>query len=1346
MSSRRAMVLGRAWSCLARAECLAHAACAVLAGCAVFVGCFAVIARSALAAPTDLAALGERAGEVNDPRGVAIDQASGDIYVADGNNFRIDKFGPAGNFLMSWGYGVADGKTLALQGCGPEATPPTSQCYKGEGANTAKGPGAVHPTSIAVDQSTGDVYVADNLRVEKFSSDGQFLLMFGKDVDTTAGTLHPNLCAAADLAAGDTCGAGVSGTGAGQFSANKLPIAVDASGDVWVGDENRLEELDSSGGYVSEVALAGAGEVTALALSASGDFYVESTSLAGVRKLEPAGGLIEALDAGGSPKALDVDPSSGAVFVSDQVSPASAATLIEYDSTGAEIESFATGQVIGAPYGDALALGESARALYVASNGTGTHSAVQRFSLPQPGPLVEGQHAEALAPTAATLAAELDAEGHTTTYHFEYGLSDSYGEQATTATLPGSGFGEEAVEASVSHLIPATTYHFRLVAEDSEGHIGDGPDTTFTTQPAVQIGAQWVTGVATGEVTFEAQLDPLSAPATWWVEYGPTATYGTSTPEASLAAEAGEALVSASVQGLQPAATYHYRFVARGEREGLTYTVYGPDEAFTTQLAGVFGSLPDGRAWELVSPPNKSGALIEPIDIGTIQAAEDGDAITYAANAPVGSGAVGNRAPEWDQVLSSRVDGQWRSQDIETPDFAMQQGGLPEEEGGAPTEYRLFSSDLQLGVVEPRGDTPLSPKASERTLYLRHDDAEPEALYEPLVTSKEGYANVPTGTVFGGDPGYPHGALRFQAATPDLSHIELTSEVPLVVGGATNGLYEWSGGSLQPVSLLPAAEGGAMVGVGHFYLTVTRHGISNDGSRLVWPYEKHLYVRDMETQETTRLDTVQPGATGVGKQEAIFQAASADGSRVFFTDSQQLTVDSTAAEGDSDLYVYETTSGGGSSLTDLTADRNADEDANVQGTVLGSSEDGSYVYFVANGMLASGARRGNCTRLLIAQQSSASCNLYVDHYDGSAWTTSFIASLSNEDELDWDHFVGLGETLGGVVSRVSPDGHYLAFMSDVSLTGYDNRDAVSGASDEEVFLYDAGTARTACASCNPAGARPLGILDGQGRAGEAVDRFGYWGNRWMAANMPGWTAFEAFGFAIYQSRILSSSGRLFFDSSDALAPQDSNGTEDVYEYEPPGVGDCSRSSTTFSAGSGGCVGLVSSGTAAEESAFIDASAGGNDVFFLSTAKLSALDTDSAYDVYDTHVCEAASPCAAPPAASPRACTTADSCRAASSPQPEIFGAPPSQTFSGAGNLTQSKQVAQRKSLTRAQKLARRLKKCKQKPKRKRARCRRRVEGRHGARPRAKRRRRTEGKHGARPRVKRSTVHNKRRGL
>jgi hypothetical protein len=172
----------------------------------------------------------------------------------------------------------------------------------------------------------------------------------------------------------------------------------------------------------------------------------------------------------------------------------------------------------------------------------------------------------------------------------------------------------------------------------------------------------------------------------------------------------------------------------------------------------------------------------------------------------------------------------------------------------------------------------------------------------------------------------------------------------------------------------------------------------------------------------------------------------------------------------------------------------------------------------------------------------------------------------------------------------------------------------------------------------------------------------------LGGSIPGWD--PMFGEnAMYQPRFLSDSGRLFFDSPDALVPQATNGLEDVYEYEPAGVGSCTSESTTFSERSGGCVNLVSSGISNSESAFYDASENGDDAFFITASKLVPEDYDNAYDIYDAHVCSTAFPCAATPV-SPPPCTSGDSCKAAPSPQPEIFGPAPSATFSGAGNVVE----------------------------------------------------------------------------
>jgi hypothetical protein len=229
---------------------------------------------------------------------------------------------------------------------------------------------------------------------------------------------------------------------------------------------------------------------------------------------------------------------------------------------------------------------------------------------------------------------------------------------------------------------------------------------------------------------------------------------------------------------------------------------------------------------------------------------------------------------------------------------------------------------------------------------------------------------------------------------------------------------------------------------------------------------------------------------------------------------------------------------------------------------------------------------------------------------------------------------GWNARLDQLTARVSSDGSHVVFMSAASMTGYDNRDAVTGARDEEVFLYGAeGTGSLVCVSCDPSGERPTG-----------------------ASSIPGGTPYES-NAAMYQSRVLSAEGsRVFFDSSDGLVPADSNGERDVYEWEREGVGSCRVSSGV----NGGCVYLLSGGEENTEAQFVDASASGSDVFFITGASLVSSDP-GLVDLYDAR--EGAS---VPQGVSSPACT-GSGCQGVPSAQP-IFATPSSATFAGVGNF------------------------------------------------------------------------------
>jgi hypothetical protein len=227
-------------------------------------------------------------------------------------------------------------------------------------------------------------------------------------------------------------------------------------------------------------------------------------------------------------------------------------------------------------------------------------------------------------------------------------------------------------------------------------------------------------------------------------------------------------------------------------------------------------------------------------------------------------------------------------------------------------------------------------------------------------------------------------------------------------------------------------------------------------------------------------------------------------------------------------------------------------------------------------------------------------NLYL--WDGAR--TTFIATLTEGDP-------GAG--------AVSPDGAWFAFESRKGLTGSDNI-LPGGGPQPEVFLYSAASNQLACASCNPSGEAPVG----------------------GGASLPS-----------FARRPLADGGRLIFGTREALVPSDTNGQEDVYEYE------------------GGRQSLISSGTSPRGSTFDSASESGNDAFFLSSQQLVPQDTqEEAHLMYDARVNGGF-----PAGSSPPPCTTADACRSVPAPQPRfpsagvgtaaVFGednlAPPPQT-------------------------------------------------------------------------------------
>lgn len=348
---------------------------------------------------------------------------------------------------------------------------------------------------------------------------------------------------------------------------------------------------------------------------------------------------------------------------------------------------------------------------------------------------------------------------------------------------------------------------------------------------------------------------------------------------------------------------------------------------------------------------------------------------------------------------------------------------------------------------------------------------------------------------------------------------------------------------------------------------------------------------------TVQVDAPEAGASG-SPGGGQFQWANAEASRVFFTDVERLTSDSTAASGEPDLYECDLVAEQGvpkCKLSDLTV-AGAGEHANVQG-VAGVSEDGSYVYFVADGVLAANENTHHDKAV------AGEANLYLRH-EGA---TTFIATLNatGGDQCDW--------TAWCLTSRVSQNGRFIAFDSIDSLTGYDNMPTKPTACDLltsgepgssevapciEAYRYAAvagANGELTCATCNPSLTPP------EAEFPWALVRQAY-------REAPGESGPE-----ITIDHPISNTGQFFFETEESLVSEDKNGENgathnsvDVYEYAG-GEGPSAQYR------------LISPGKSGAAAELLDATPDGSNVFFGTAESLLNGDTRKGYDIYDARV-------------------------------------------------------------------------------------------------------------------------------
>jgi DNA-binding beta-propeller fold protein YncE len=1206
--------------------------------------------------------------------GVAINDFNGETYVAEVPTGEAAEKGRQGAVFA---FDSAGGELARLD---PTLTP--------------AGSFGVEQLPLAANNSTGEVYVLDFTHdaVDVFDSTGAYICQI-------TGAAAPSLSECNGPAGSDT-------PAHGFFQ--PLGIAVDqATGEVYVLDAQHgvIDVFSVAGAYQRQIELAQIPggfqpeQIRGLAASAfNGHVFVVDTVGGVVHEFDAAGTYVTtwtgentpAGSFGGGEPTVAAEDTNGNVYVT---SSAQKVTDV-FDSTGTYLSQF--GHSYHIPR--ATAVDQANGEVYV-SDAVGEGSSPQVVDIFGPGVIV---------PDVTTLAAD-NVEAHSATLHgalnpdetqlsdcrFEYGTDISYGQNVPCVPAAGSipPDGEEhQVSAEIAGLHAGTTYHFRLVAANAAGS-NAGSDETLSTLPGPAIdstAAKNLTGT-TAELT--AEINPEGADTTYRFEWGPTNAYGNSVPEPDqdIGSQTGDVAVAQEIGGLEPNETYHWRVVATNSRDTTT----GVDHSFTYSAA--LPALPDGRAYEMVTPPAKNGALISG---GLLQAApdvsSDGSRVMLAsiqcfAESP---SCTAERKNEGEPFSFSRTTAGWQTTALAPP--PTQVNGSSNWRLSASTGTALFTIPTQPGEQDD--------------FYAR----EPDGSFVDMGPVTEP-ARGPLGSVFadgqlGGTEGFQH--IAFETKLPAWSFDTSEHFTAYDLNGPGNAAPELVGVSGAHGSTSLISNCATQLGtVGN------NHWMSSDGSSILFiaaghdrsecaigttaPPVDELYARlnnstTVAISRASSLDCTTPACTKAPPSDGKLEDASADGTKVFFTDTQQLT---DAASKDSqpadtagpssgclavtgangcNLYEYDFGLPAGHRLIAVSAGDTSGLGPEVQ-RVMAVSADGSHVYFVAHGVLSDSANDQG-TRPLAGGE-----NLYVFERDTShpAGHTAFVATLSRTDREE--------SADSPPVPSVTPDGRFLVFTSHDDLTSDD--DSASGAA--QVFRYDAQEERLVRISIGERGFNDNGNTFQEGLC------------ELQGATCPRDASIARPTDPTRRDPTMSNDGSyVFFRSPVGLTPQALNDVrvgvtqhgaplyaQNVYEYHDGHVSVISDGKDTTQISGVSAVELLSS----DET--------GANVFFSTADQLVNQDTDTQRDFYDARICTAGSPCISP-AAPPLPPCLGEACHGTPAATPSLV-TPGTASFNGAGNqapppiLRKPKTAAQ----IRAEKLAKGLKFCRAKhDKRKRAAC------------------------------------------
>jgi hypothetical protein len=909
-----------------------------------------------------------------------------------------------------------------------------------------------YPTDIAVDESNGDVYVSDPFAggITRYLRTSTSPPTYARD--NTYTSPEP-------------------GIEPGQVGNFQSTMAVDpTTGDLLVADIGnlRVSRFAPTGSFISSFngsgSPAGAFHLPLdLAVGPDGAIYVvdltqENTTTGGesvLEKFTSAGISTGELAPIKTPRVVAVDPSSGDVLVAGSTYYVASEHLrprLSVFRDGALVNSIAPPELEGATAAALAIDGGSSGDLYVRTGATpaGGFTGVEVFS-PILLPTLTIDPPSAVTSTGAHLSGSVDPEGLETHYRFEYSKDGGISWKAGPEEDAGEGQSPEPpVTVSADPILdPNTTYLARLAGTNINGEITTEPVTLHTATASPVLGPVSTSGLSETEVTLNGSVTPFGLPASYHFEFGLTTAYGSRTPMTNGQIGKGYSSVPVSnlLSGLAPGTTYHYRLIA----ENSIGISQGEDHTFTT-LAEV-----PRRGIELVSPAEKEGAPFpNPLYEVGFQTDNSGDAIVYTTKAALPQA---QSSPLQSRAEAIRGPGGWLNRPIDPPLL-----------GAVAIQNTLWSTlavseDLSHSLVVSM--VKLTPEAIEGQTNLYVKDLATGA-YEFVGSTPD---------VNGRSMFNAGGQSFFMGGTPDFSSVSFTTNSFSFTPDTpeAGGQYLWTRGEgLRLISRLP--DGTPCSSVETSNATTAKHEVSVDGRHTFLSCTgvgEGLYVYESGTTKPISVSEIS-GASGE-PVPATFLGATPDGGQVMFVVAGSEPLVLGAPEATGNVYVANLATG---TLRYVT-----EGDSETSGV----SEELDYLYYKKAG-------------------PASDNELWVAH-DGTSKMIASIANGRNYEEV-----------------AASPNGEYFAFSTSESLLGSRTSGpgcAASGCS--EVYVYAAGPGTLVCASCSPNGEAPMGNAT-MARGGGAV----------MSRHAP---------------NAVTDRGQVYFDTPDSLVAPDVNGLRDVYEFD-----------------------------------------------------------------------------------------------------------------------------------------------------------------------------------------------------